>query len=104
MAKSFKYSVNLLRFNPMLLEEPLGCKMVFPSLVWWQMDQICFLAHRWGREGIHLVKVNLGDISGHYPVYHVEWRTNKATFETDVERLITPDILIQNLSAVRLPE
>lgn len=74
------------------------------SRAWQQMNHVCFYVHREGIDGVYLVKVNLHGISRRYPVYHVEWRTNRATFEMDIERQISADIIVKKLSAVRLPE
>lgn len=77
--------------------------MIMLSRAWHQLDQICFFARREGRPRIHLVVVDRSDIDLHYPVYHVEWITNRSRYKMDIEKVITPDIIIQNLSAVRLP-
>lgn len=81
-------------------EKPDGDIML--SQAWEQDDSVCFFTHREGLPGVHLVRIEMSDLNS-YPVYHIKWKAGKATYEMDVEHRLTPDDLIQQLSAVRLP-
>lgn len=72
------------------------------SRAWEEKGVICFFTHREGHPGVHFVRINKSDMFC-YPVYHIKWKAGKATYEMNIERQLTPDDLIQQLSAVRLP-